>query len=52
MGALRVFCPNCWIEINAEDNICEGCGFRLATFDSLSYEAKLLLALKVNDVAM
>jgi HEAT repeat protein len=46
MASLTSYCPNCWIETRPDDRTCPGCGFRMAAFDSLGYEGKLLLALK------
>jgi predicted amidophosphoribosyltransferase len=46
MDSLISYCPNCWIEIGPQDSVCPNCGFRMAAFDTLGYEGKLLLALK------
>ena len=46
MSALTSYCPSCWIETEPEDRACPSCGFRMAAFDALGYEGKLLLALK------
>jgi HEAT repeat protein len=46
MASLTSYCPNCWIETGPDDRTCPGCGFRMAAFDALGYEGKLLLALK------
>jgi HEAT repeat protein len=46
MGSLTSFCPNCWVETRPDDSECPRCGFRMAAFDALGYEGKLLLALK------
>ena len=46
MVSLNHYCPICWIETGPDDSVCPGCGFRMAAFDSLGYEGKLLLALK------
>jgi HEAT repeat protein len=43
---LTCYCPNCWIQTEPDDQACPGCGFRMAAFDSLGYQGKLLLALK------
>jgi HEAT repeat protein len=44
--SLTSYCPNCWIVTGPDDRVCPNCGFRMAAFDSLGYEGKLLLALK------
>jgi HEAT repeat protein len=46
MSAPTCFCPNCWVETGPHDPVCPSCGFRMAAFDALGYEGKLLLALK------
>jgi hypothetical protein len=46
MGSMKLFCPNRWVETCPEESICPRCGFRLAAFDALGYDGKLLLALK------
>jgi len=46
MGLMTFFCPNCWADTRLDDSVCTQCGFRMAAFDALGYEGKLLLALK------
>jgi HEAT repeat protein len=46
MGTITLFCPNCWVETRPDDSDCPRCGFRMAAFDAIGYEGKLLLALK------
>jgi hypothetical protein len=46
MGSTIHFCPNCWVETRPAAPVCSCCGFRLAAFDALGYEGKLLLSLK------
>lgn len=43
---LTYFCPNCWVELSFDQQICPQCGYVLDAFDSLTYEDKLLAALK------
>lgn len=42
----RFFCPNCWNEIAEGNSICPYCGFDLSSYDTLSYEQKLILSAK------
>ena len=46
MASITLFCPNCWDQTRPDDSVCLRCGFRMAAFDALGYEGKLLLALK------
>ncbi|MBX6312903.1 MAG: HEAT repeat domain-containing protein [Isosphaeraceae bacterium] len=46
MGSLTYFCPSCWAEIGPDISACPGCGCRMAEYDALPFEAKLILALK------
>jgi HEAT repeat protein len=43
---MRYFCPSCWTEIDAAPRRCPACGADLNRFHELSYEDKLLLALR------
>lgn len=40
------FCPKCWTETVDEEEKCPACGYELQSFAQLSYETKLLMALK------
>jgi HEAT repeat protein len=40
------FCPNCWKEINAQADSCEYCSYDLKKCKNLSYEEKLINALR------
>lgn len=43
---LTYFCPGCWSKIPAQTRICPACGYDLREFERLTYEQKLLLALR------
>lgn len=43
---LTLFCPKCWREVQEPEVNCGGCDFPLSEYTGLSYEEKLLLALK------
>ncbi len=43
---MHFFCPCCWKEIKESDNFCPFCKYELITYSSLSYEEKLIFALK------
>lgn len=43
---VHFFCPNCWREIGESNLQCPYCGFELSKFTELSYEQKLLIALR------
>ncbi|MGC9168073.1 MAG: HEAT repeat domain-containing protein [Desulfurella sp.] len=43
---MKWFCPNCWQEIEKETNKCPHCNYDLTEFEKISYEDKLILALK------
>jgi HEAT repeat protein len=40
------FCPDCWIEIAVGTKTCPHCGYVIAEYESLSYEKKLIRALR------
>lgn len=40
------FCPDCWKEIDALATICPHCGYTILEYESLSYEVKLIRALR------
>ncbi|ADC64337.1 conserved hypothetical protein [Ferroglobus placidus DSM 10642] len=40
------FCPRCWSEFKEDFEFCPVCGYDLKNFDKLSYEEKLIVALK------
>jgi len=40
------FCPNCWNEVGAHDRACSNCSYDLSTYNDLSYEEKLILAIQ------
>lgn len=42
---ITYYCPNCWTTVNQDQKFCPQCGFSLESFESLSYEDKLLAAL-------
>jgi HEAT repeats len=46
MISLTRYCPNCWIETGHDEQACPKCGFRMAAFDALGDEGRLLLALR------
>jgi hypothetical protein len=46
MESLMYYCPDCWAEVGPDVVTCPGCGYRMADFDSLPFESKLILALK------
>ncbi|NPA39300.1 MAG: HEAT repeat domain-containing protein [Thermodesulfobacteria bacterium] len=43
---MKWFCPYCWKEVKQEDKVCPFCKKDLTEFQNLSFEDKLLLALK------
>jgi len=40
------FCPHCWKEINDKTDKCNYCGYNLKEYKNLSYEKKLINALR------
>jgi hypothetical protein len=46
MESLTYFCPKCCAEAGNDAPECPRCGFRMADFDALPYESKLILAQK------
>ena len=43
---MKWFCPNCWQQIERKTNKCPHCNYNLIEFEKISYEDKLILALK------
>jgi len=43
---IHFFCPGCWIEVDEAARCCERCGYDLSAYQDLSFEDKLLLALR------
>ncbi len=39
------FCPRCWKEVEEGCRVCPNCGYEIDSFDSLSYEEKMISAL-------
>jgi hypothetical protein len=46
MESLMYYCPNCWAEIGPDVAACPRCGYRMADYDTLPFESKLILTLK------
>jgi predicted amidophosphoribosyltransferase len=46
VSVLTCFCPECWKEIGPQNAECPHCGCNLSQHDYLSYEEKLLAALR------
>lgn len=42
----RFFCPHCWKEVNAQADSCGYCSYDLKKYKNLSYEEKLINALR------
>jgi len=40
------YCPSCWADMDQKRRQCPQCGYDLSTYEKLSYEEKLILALK------
>ena len=45
-SVLTWFCPECWKQIEFQDIKCPRCGHSLSRYDNLSYEEKLIAALR------
>jgi HEAT repeat protein len=43
---MTYYCPFCWSEIDGSTEVCPRCGSNLRKFSNLSYEEKLLVALR------
>jgi hypothetical protein len=43
---MKWYCPYCWKPIDKDTTQCPHCGHNLSEFEELSYEDKLILALK------
>jgi HEAT repeat protein len=43
---ITYYCPNCWIEISAQDKLCPNCGYNLSEHSHISIEQKLVMALR------
>jgi HEAT repeat protein len=41
---MTYLCPACWSEIGRVDRRCRRCGYTLADYETLNFEARLLLA--------
>lgn len=45
MSEIKLFCTNCWHEVQPEESVCPSCGSDLSVFNDLSYDEKLIKAL-------
>ncbi len=42
---MAAFCPRCWKEVGEGCRVCPNCGYRFESFEKLSYEEKMIVAL-------
>ena len=45
MSEIKIFCTDCWREVNEGDIVCPSCGSDLSAFSELTYDEKLMKAL-------
>lgn len=43
---MTFYCPGCWVEIPERARTCPFCGYDLLAYEALSYEDKMILALR------